>query len=505
MALNASILSGWNLPFEMMLDFFRKKKIVISPNSWRDVMGEAHNTAFTVAQVTAADVLLDIMESLTEAMETGIPLSEWQANLEPILEEKGWLPETAEPGRKPLPGYRLKNIFTTNISSANNAGRWQQQQKLAGRRPYLQYMNPDDESTTEICGWLSGKVYRADDKIWKKLYPPNHFQCRSTVKSLREKDLKRRGLKVSKEKPPMGAEEGFDHDPETAWEPDLKKYPGPLKKQVTKTLDEGIYAVRSDFEARNNMLDNVRETSDLQAYESLFTAGQKDFERYIETVKKLSPEKIREEKERILRQMSGNLTPSEFDEMMSGLENLPFEHIAELRRAGVVIRNTGTKRPYYNHHLRAVHVGDKTSSSVYSHEIGHAIDDTILSKYGKNNRDMRFGKWGKTPYSPKNIGKKYKKWYDKNKTGQVNKYETGDGKYWAGNWVNDYEGRIYGKKTGPNFGEEFFADNTKRYLEYQRMISAGVSKKIALQGSQWEDAKQLYPEFTKFLEDFYGS
>jgi len=241
MALNASILSGWALPFDLMLDFFRKKKIVISPNSWRDVMGDAHNTAFTVAQVTAADVLLDIQNSLLEMMEAGETIKTWKNNLRPILQEKGWLPGTAPEGRKPLPGYRLNNIATTNISSANNAGRWKQQQKMANRRPYLQYVNPDDESTTDLCRWLSGKVYNADDAIWGKNYPPNHFQCRSTVRSLREKDMTRRGLKVSTKKPPMKPEEGFEHDPSTAWVPDLEKYPGPLGKQLTEKLKENPY------------------------------------------------------------------------------------------------------------------------------------------------------------------------------------------------------------------------------------------------------------------------
>lgn len=239
--LNASILSGWALPFDLMLDFFRRKKIIISPNSWRDITGEAQNTAFTVAQVTAADVLLDLQNSLVESMESGETLKQWKEKIRPTLREKGWLPETAGADRKPLSGYRLSNIWLTNISSANNAGRWKQQQKLSIGRPFWEYMNPDDESTTEdICKPLSGKVFRADNPIWKKWYPPNHFQCRSTVRSLREKDVKRRGLTVSKTLP-EGVEpaEGFDHDPASGWEPDLTKYPGPLRKQVEEKLKEG--------------------------------------------------------------------------------------------------------------------------------------------------------------------------------------------------------------------------------------------------------------------------
>ncbi len=224
-SVSQKILGAWNQPFKKAQEALARKKIVLSPTGWRDIESREHARAFTVAGITSADIVLDIWESLKEAQETGETKKVWADKLKKTMVEKGW----------GLSGYRLATIISTNITSANNAGRWDQQQRTKKRRPYLQYMNPDDESTTDICSAMSGKTFPVSSSVWEKLYPPNHFQCRSMARALTQKQVDRRGLKIST-KAPKGVKpaEGFDYNvgEETGWKPDLKKYPEWLARQV---------------------------------------------------------------------------------------------------------------------------------------------------------------------------------------------------------------------------------------------------------------------------------
>ena len=52
--------------FEEMLAYFRQKGYAISAESWRDVWKQAHARAFTVARITAIDVLEDIRKELAK-------------------------------------------------------------------------------------------------------------------------------------------------------------------------------------------------------------------------------------------------------------------------------------------------------------------------------------------------------------------------------------------------------------------------------------------------------
>ncbi|CAH8721330.1 hypothetical protein HTL2_006310 [Paenibacillus melissococcoides] len=51
---------------------------------------------------------------------------------------------------------------------------------------------------------MHGRVFRADDPIWNTWYPPNGFRCRCTVRTLSERQVRERGLKVETT-PPVSA------------------------------------------------------------------------------------------------------------------------------------------------------------------------------------------------------------------------------------------------------------------------------------------------------------
>jgi len=240
---------AFDIPFEEQLEFFRQKGFEISPDSWRDVWKEAHARAFTVAQVTKMDVLVDIRKEIDRAIEKGIPYEKFKKNLVPMLERKGWLAPKGEKAieilpdgtmRKRLTGWRLRTIYQTNMAASYHVGRYKQMMAVKDARPFWQYRSQRDPSVREAHRALDGKVYHADHPFWDKWYPPNGFNCRCYVKSLSPRDMEARGLKEEtrgvKEQPDEGWEHnvgkaGLDH-----WKPDFARYSAREQELLKKAL-----------------------------------------------------------------------------------------------------------------------------------------------------------------------------------------------------------------------------------------------------------------------------
>ncbi len=111
---------------------------------------EANARSFTVARVTAMDVLVDIKKEVDRALAEGVSLAEFKQDLGERLAAKGWFAPKGEAAkielpdgtiRKRLPPWRLELIWRTNIQTAYSAGRYRQMTDpdVAEARPYWQY------------------------------------------------------------------------------------------------------------------------------------------------------------------------------------------------------------------------------------------------------------------------------------------------------------------------------------------------------------------------------
>jgi len=179
----------WNKPFYEQLEYFGSKGIVLSPESWKDVWQGAHARAFTVAQVTKADVLVDIQGALKEAMASGTTLKEFKKGLQGTLEGKGWLAPKGERAkmrlpdgtvRKRLTGWRLNTIYQVNCNIAASVGRHKQMMDpdVLKARPFLRYVGSGSaEPNTDHMEWYN-TVLPADDPWWDTHYPPNDWGCK---------------------------------------------------------------------------------------------------------------------------------------------------------------------------------------------------------------------------------------------------------------------------------------------------------------------------------------
>lgn len=179
-------------------------------NHWYEVYEKQHDKIFTVARTAGYDVLRDIRAAVQKAIDSGQTLKEFQKELRPVLQEKGWwgkAPDVDNPKQEVQLGSvrRLETIYTTNLRTSYQAGRYQDLMANVKYRPYWQYVAVMDDRTRREHKELNGKVFRWDSPFWDTFFPPNGWNCRCTVKSLSQKDIDRLGLTIDSTDGRLGA------------------------------------------------------------------------------------------------------------------------------------------------------------------------------------------------------------------------------------------------------------------------------------------------------------
>jgi SPP1 gp7 family putative phage head morphogenesis protein len=100
--------------------------------------------------------------------------------------------EFFEEARKTYDTYNVdyaKTEYNTAVASGQMGVRWNQIMADADILPYLQISVVEDAQTTEICEPLNGITLPIKDPFWDEFYPPNHWNCRSTVLQLDEANI----------------------------------------------------------------------------------------------------------------------------------------------------------------------------------------------------------------------------------------------------------------------------------------------------------------------------
>lgn len=191
------------LPPAKAIEYFECKGYAMG-FKWQDVWAEAHARAFTVAGVMKVDILQDVRNALTEQLQSGGTLADFQNRLQPVLEAKGWWGKgqivdetTGEVAGKRLNPRRLETIFRTNMQSSYMAGRYQAQLANAEDRPWWEYVAVMDSRTRPAHRAMHGRVFRYDDAFWQTFYPPNGWRCRCRVRARSADDIERYRLQPS--------------------------------------------------------------------------------------------------------------------------------------------------------------------------------------------------------------------------------------------------------------------------------------------------------------------
>ena len=90
-----------------------------------------------MAKVTRIDLLHDIFNSINKGIKEGKTFKDFQKDIKPTLEKKGWWgekeiinPSTGEIKTIKIDARRLKNIYKTNMRVAYSQARYKQQMTL---------------------------------------------------------------------------------------------------------------------------------------------------------------------------------------------------------------------------------------------------------------------------------------------------------------------------------------------------------------------------------------
>jgi hypothetical protein len=213
-------LSALLARFWEALAWFRRR-LPIRKEEWEELEARAQRRAFTVAEVANLDVINGVWKALDRSIEKGEDFAKFKKRVSKALTEE-W--------GQPRPG-RVENIFRTNVQMAYQAGRWRQAQvpAIQAAKPYGMLSTIVDESSSEWCGAKLNRVVLPLRHPWFKTnWPPRHYQCRTTVILLTERQATAIGITANP--PNVPPQQGFGLIPTAEeWAPDVSDYPAPLR------------------------------------------------------------------------------------------------------------------------------------------------------------------------------------------------------------------------------------------------------------------------------------
>lgn len=111
----------------------------------------------------------------------------------------------------------LKTEYDLAVATGLQSSRYYEMQRSKEALPFWEYITAGDDQVRPAHAALDGKVFRADDPIWGRIYPPNGWHCRCTV--LPRADAGTAGLETRPAEELLGGEElarmkkqGFDQN-----------------------------------------------------------------------------------------------------------------------------------------------------------------------------------------------------------------------------------------------------------------------------------------------------
>jgi Phage Mu protein F like protein len=178
-------------PSPEVLRYFAEKKLKPS-FSYKDVWGEEHGHAFTVAKSAGFDILQDVRDAVQAAIENGETFETFKTKLEPVLRSKGWWgtrkiidPKTGEKVNAKLgTPRRLKIIYESNLRAARSAGQFERAMRTKGVLPYFQYRLGPSEVHRPLHQEKDGLILPVDDPFWDQWFPPNGWGCKCWLRTL---------------------------------------------------------------------------------------------------------------------------------------------------------------------------------------------------------------------------------------------------------------------------------------------------------------------------------
>ena len=180
-----------SIVFKEKIEFF-ENKLRLPTATYADVFQMQHAKAFVIAGAMQDDILKDFQTAVAKGISGESTLADFQKDFDSIVNKHGW----SYNGKR---NWRSKVIYDTNIRMAHSAGRYKQMQAVKRTRPFWQYQHSiaSENARDQHLAW-HGLVLHADDSWWDTHYPINGYGCQCFVKTLSQREMDRKGLKVAK-------------------------------------------------------------------------------------------------------------------------------------------------------------------------------------------------------------------------------------------------------------------------------------------------------------------
>lgn len=225
----SEINSAFDIVSDEALEQLRKRgENIITTETWDELEQEAHDDAFTVANIMSADVVQEVYDYVERAVSEGLSFDRFRylvesGELTDRMKKAGWTGDSRS---------RLKIIYDTNISLAQAKGKYQRLMLNADNKPYGIYHQLDRKTKNKDHEKWNGKKFRLDDPIWDTIFPPSSWGCACWVQATDD---------------PTGVENGADYidginteeyqlSPIKPWKPDTSKYVDEIQSELNKML-----------------------------------------------------------------------------------------------------------------------------------------------------------------------------------------------------------------------------------------------------------------------------
>lgn len=191
------------LPHREAIEYFRSKGYAhpLQRFDHTDVWRDEHARNWVVAKAMRDDVSAAIRAAVDRKLSEGQSIEAAVQDLAPRLKEMGWWgkdlmedPVTGETKEVQLGSmHRLRTIFDTNMRTAHAAGHWAAIQRTKQAFPYLHYIQIDRPTKRHSHARFHDKIWRVDDPIWLRIFPPNGYFCGCVVIQRTEGWMRRNG------------------------------------------------------------------------------------------------------------------------------------------------------------------------------------------------------------------------------------------------------------------------------------------------------------------------
>lgn len=221
------------------------------------------------------------------------------------------------------------------------------------------------------------------------------------------------------------------------------------------------------------------------------------------------------------------------NKVLYGTTNFPYDVLEDVERTGLRVNfPAGSGRANYNQAYGSrdpiIFLFENSDRNVVAHEFAHAVDGAAFGKFRSASKVGPDGNlfvqhtatgfdWADNEYVTVKEAKEVLGEY-KSLAGPI--ASNGDGRYYTGNWVDEYEGRIYDvSPTTQKDGVEWWSMNVERYHEYSLLSemsmedfrmgeitkqSLSVQLQDAAEITKWSQSQKQYPKLTKLITRLFS-